>query len=73
MLNAAVAYEKVFDIYAEDDTYYTHDLNAEKQPGVPDSDDRANAAKMAEFLEHFYKLTLRVSATLQPTSHIFFS
>jgi hypothetical protein len=72
MLNAAVAYEKVFERYAEDDPYYTIDLNANKQPGVPDSDDWENATKMAEFLQHFHKLTLRVSVTLHPTAHIFF-
>jgi len=72
MLKVAVAYEKVFERYAEDDPYYAIDLTADKQPGVPDSDDWARAAKMAEFLEHFQKLTLRVSATLRPTAHIFF-
>jgi hypothetical protein len=72
MLKVAVAYEKVFERYAEDDPYYAIDLNGEKQPGVPDSDDWASAAKMAEFLEHFHKLTIRVSATLRPTAHIFF-
>jgi hypothetical protein len=39
---------------------------------VPDFDDWANASKMAEFLENFHKLTLRVSVTLRPTAHIFF-
>ncbi|WVZ98351.1 hypothetical protein U9M48_043807 [Paspalum notatum var. saurae] len=72
MLKVAVAYEKVFERYAEDDPYYVIDLTADKQPGVPDSDDWARAAKMVEFLEHFQKLTLRVSATLCPTAHIFF-
>jgi hypothetical protein len=72
MLKVAVAYKKVFERYAEDDPYYAIDLNGEKQPGVLDSDDWASAAKMAEFLEHFHKLTIRVSATLRPTTHIFF-
>jgi hypothetical protein len=72
MLKVAVAYEKVFERYAEDDPYYAIDLNGEKQPRVPDSDDWASVAKMAEFLEHFHKLTIRVSATLRPTTHIFF-
>ncbi|CAN6253636.1 unnamed protein product [Urochloa humidicola] len=72
MLVAAVAYEKVFERYADDDPYYAHDLNGEKQPGVPDSDDWANAAKMADFLKNFHKLTLHVSVTLCPTAHIFF-
>jgi hypothetical protein len=39
---------------------------------VPDFDDWANTSKMAEFLENFHKLTLRVSITLCPTAHIFF-
>jgi hypothetical protein len=30
------------------------------------------ARKMAEFLEHFYELTLRVSVTSKPTSHSYF-
>jgi hypothetical protein len=51
MLNVAVAYKKVFERYAGDDPYYTIDLNANKQPGMPDSNDLENATKMVEFLK----------------------
>jgi hypothetical protein len=51
MLNVAVAYKKVFERYVGDDPYYIIDLNANKQPGVPNSNDLENATKMVEFLK----------------------
>lgn len=72
MLRAATTYEQVFYRYADDDPYYALDLNSEKGPGVPEATDWDNARKMTEFLEHFYKLTVRVSASLHCTAHIFF-
>uniref|UniRef100_A0A8I6WKK9 Zinc finger BED domain-containing protein RICESLEEPER 2-like n=1 Tax=Hordeum vulgare subsp. vulgare TaxID=112509 RepID=A0A8I6WKK9_HORVV len=72
MLKAAATYEKVFVRYEEEDPYFAIELNSDKMPGVPEPEDWDNASKMAEFLEHFYKLTLRVSASNHCTSHIFF-
>ncbi|XBI83867.1 hypothetical protein VPH35_092303 [Triticum aestivum] len=72
MLRAAATYEQVFYRYADEDPYYALDLNGEKGPGVPEAADWDNARKMTEFLEHFYKLTVRVSASLHCTAHIFF-
>ncbi|XBI28102.1 hypothetical protein VPH35_052403 [Triticum aestivum] len=72
MLKAAATYEKVFVRYEEEDPYFAIELNGDKMPGVPQPEDWDNASKMAEFLEHFYKLTLRVSASNHCTSHIFF-
>jgi hypothetical protein len=40
--------------------------------GHPDEIDWQNARKMAEFLEHFYDLTCRVSSTFHATAHTFF-
>ena len=72
MLKAAATYEKVFVRYEEEDPYFAIELNGDKMPGVPQPEDWDNASKMAEFLEHFYKLTLSVSASNHCTSQIFF-
>ena len=63
MLNVAQQYEKAFERYSDEDLYYKLELEGEDGPGVPDKADWQKARKMAEFLEHFYELTLRVSAT----------
>ncbi|CAD6262098.1 unnamed protein product [Miscanthus lutarioriparius] len=69
----AKQYEKAFERYSDEDPYYKLDLNDEKDgPGVPEKSDWDNARKMAEFLEHFYELTLRVSVTSCPTSNTYF-
>jgi hypothetical protein len=73
MLNTAQQYEKAFEMYSDEDPYYKLDLNDEKDgPGIPEKSDWDNARKMAEFLEHFYELTLRVSVTSCPTSNTYF-
>lgn len=72
MLNIAQQYEKAFERYSDEDPYYKLDLEGHDGPGVPEKSDWDKARKMAEFLEHFYELTLRVSATSRPTSHTFF-
>lgn len=72
MLNVAQQYEKAFERYSDEDPYYKLELEGEDGPGVPDKADWQKARKMAEFLEHFYELTLRVSATSHPTSHTYF-
>lgn len=63
---------KVFERYADDDPYYAHYLNGDKQPIVPDSNDWANASKMVGFPKNFHKLNLHVFVILYPTGHIFF-
>jgi hypothetical protein len=40
--------------------------------GHPDETDWENTKKMADFLEHFYDLTIRVSTALHITAHTFF-
>jgi DNA-binding XRE family transcriptional regulator len=73
MLKAAIVYEKVFLKLSEDDTNYVIDLSkARDGPGHPDEDDWDNAKKMAQFLSHFYDLTVRISSSLQVTSNSFF-
>jgi hypothetical protein len=73
MLKAAIVYEKVFLKLADNDTNYVIDLSKAKDgPGHPDEDDWDNAKKMAQFLQHFYDLTLRISSSLQVTSNTFF-
>lgn len=71
MLNAAQKYEKAFQRYSDEDPYYRLELENDG-PGVPVKSDWEKVRKMSEFLEHFYELTLRVSATKRPTSHTFF-
>jgi hypothetical protein len=71
MLSAAEKYEKAFQRYYDEDPYYKLELENEG-PGVPVKSDWEKFRKMADFLEHFYDLTLRVSATKHPTSHNFF-
>ena len=72
MLNAAQKYEKAFQRYSDEDPYYMLELEGEGGHGVPVKTDWDKVRKMSDFLEHFYKLTLRVSVTKHPTSHTFF-
>jgi hypothetical protein len=72
MLNTAQKYQKAFERYSDEDPYYRLDLEAQDGPGVPNKADWDRARKMAEFLEHFYDLTLHVSVTSRPTSHTYF-
>jgi len=73
MLKSAIAYEKVFTRLAEDDYTYVIDLSEEREgPGHPDETDWDRAKKMADFLEHFHDLTVRVSSSLHVTSNTFF-
>jgi hypothetical protein len=70
MLKSAIVYEKVFTKLADEDMSYVMDLSEGRGGfGHPDEIDWENARKMAEFLEHFYDLTVRVSTTLQVTAH----
>lgn len=71
MLKTAINFEKVFARYEEEDPLYTLDLNSEKAPGTPVDSDWENSKKMAEFLGHFYELTLSVCATLHVTVNEF--
>ena len=72
MLASAIPYEKAFERYKDEDPYFQIDLEGQNMPGIPDKLDWEKARKMAEFLEHFYELTLRVSATQHVTSHTYF-
>lgn len=73
MLKAALVYEKVFTRLADEDMSYVIDLSEGRDGfGHPDELDWQNAKKMADFLEHFHDLTVRISTTLQITSHTFF-
>ncbi|XP_025800207.1 zinc finger BED domain-containing protein RICESLEEPER 2-like [Panicum hallii] len=72
MLNTAIMYEKVFVRYEEEDPAYTIELCGDKGLGIPVEYDWENAKKMAEFLGHFYDITLRVSSTLSVTANEFF-
>ena len=73
MLKSAIVYEKVFLRLAEDDPNYVIDLSEARDGfGHPDEDDWENAKKMAQFLQHFYDLTVRISSSLQVTSNTFF-
>ncbi|XP_066317809.1 zinc finger BED domain-containing protein RICESLEEPER 2-like [Miscanthus floridulus] len=72
MLNAAQKYQKAFERYSDEDPYYILELEGENGPGVPTKADWDKARKMADFLEHFYDLTLRVSVQSRPTSHTYF-
>ena len=73
MLKAAIVYEKVFLKLAEDDTNYVIDLSEARDGfGHPDEDDWDNAKKMAQFLQYFHDLTVRISSSLQVTCNTFF-
>ena len=73
MLKVAVVYEKVFLKLAEDDTNYVIDLSKARDGiGHPNEDDWDNAKKIAQFLQHFYDLTVRISSSLLVTSNTFF-
>lgn len=72
MLHAAEKYQKAFERYSDEDPYYRLELEGENGSGVPTKADWEKARKMAEFLEHFYDLTLRVSVQIRPTSHTYF-
>ncbi|XP_025822266.1 zinc finger BED domain-containing protein RICESLEEPER 2-like [Panicum hallii] len=73
MLKAAIVYEKVFTRLVDEDMSYVIDLSEARDGfGHPDETDWENVKKMADFLEHFHDLTVRVSATLHVTSHTFF-
>jgi hypothetical protein len=73
MLKSAIVYEKVFTKLADEDMTYVMDLDQGRGGvGHPDEMDWQNARKMADFLEHFYDLTVRVSNTLHVTAHTFF-
>jgi hypothetical protein len=72
MLNTAQQYEKAFERYSDEDPYYKLELESDNGPGVPTKSDWEKTRKMAQFLKHFYDLTLRVSATSHPTSHTYF-
>jgi hypothetical protein len=63
----------MFTRLVDEDVSYVIDL-PEARDGIdhPDETDWQNVRKMADFLEHFYDLTIRVSATLNITSHTFF-
>uniref|UniRef100_J3LXK4 HAT C-terminal dimerisation domain-containing protein n=1 Tax=Oryza brachyantha TaxID=4533 RepID=J3LXK4_ORYBR len=72
MLHSAIVYEKAFPRYDEEDPYYALELGGEKGLGVVEPKDWVSAKKMAEFLKHFYDITLHVLATQHVTSNIFF-
>jgi hypothetical protein len=73
MLKSAIVYEKVFTRFADEDYSYVIDLSEERDgPGHPDEYDWEKARKMADFVEHFYDLTVRVSSSLNVTCNKFF-
>jgi len=73
MLKVALVYEKVFIKLVYDDTNHVIDLSEAKDGfGHPDEDDWDNARKMAQFLQHFHDLIVRISSSLQITSNTFF-
>lgn len=73
MLKAAIVYEKVFLRLIEEDINYVLDLSEERGgDGHPDEFDWENSKKLAEFLEHFHDLTVRISSSLHVTSNTFF-
>jgi hypothetical protein len=72
MLNTAQQYEKAFERYSDEDPYYRLELESENAPGIPTKSDWEKARTMAQFLQLFYDLTLRVSTISRPTSHTYF-
>ncbi|KMT07963.1 hypothetical protein BVRB_6g144970 [Beta vulgaris subsp. vulgaris] len=72
MLSAAIDLEAAFERYGEEDPHYVIELNEREGKGTPTYDDWSNVKRFSEFLQAFYDLTLRVSASLYVTSNLFF-
>jgi hypothetical protein len=78
MLKAALAYEKVFARYPDEDLYYTIEVFSDIKPGVPspgvlDEHDFDSARKLAEFLKHFAHIKTCVSESLSVTTHTYYA
>ncbi|KAG8489267.1 hypothetical protein CXB51_017287 [Gossypium anomalum] len=70
MLDTAQNFERAFERFEEQDTNCRAEL--ERGEGWPSVDDWANVRDLRDFLEHFYKVTLRISGTSYVTSNNFF-
>ena len=70
MLEVAQKFEKAFNRIDSQDPYFRFEIDLEN--GVPSKEDWQNARRMIAFLQHFYKLTLRISGSLYTTSNLFF-
>nr|KJB10737.1 hypothetical protein B456_001G220000 [Gossypium raimondii] len=70
MLDTAQNFERAFERFEEQDTNFRVEL--ERREGWPSVDDWVNVRNLRDFLEHFYKVTLRISGTSYVTSNNFF-
>ena len=75
MLTSALKFRKALDKLVDDDEpymiYFLEDDSGKKK-GPPKDIDRANVEVFVKFLESFYKVTLKFSASLSVTSHMYF-
>ncbi|XP_040955982.1 zinc finger BED domain-containing protein RICESLEEPER 2 [Gossypium hirsutum] len=70
MLDTTQNFERAFERFEEQDTNFKAEL--ERGEGWPSVDDWDNVRNLRDFLEHFYKVTLRISGTSYVTSNNFF-
>ncbi|KNA19039.1 hypothetical protein SOVF_065290 [Spinacia oleracea] len=68
MLDSALKFEKVFNIYKEDDNDFANEL----KEGVPTKEDWDNARVLSLCLKHFYEATKRMSGSLYVTANMHF-
>ncbi|KAG6430044.1 hypothetical protein SASPL_108103 [Salvia splendens] len=77
MLQSAIPYEEAFQLYSQMYPSYKKDLSQKKHNdafiGLLEGQDWINVKKMIEYLQKFYELTVLMSDTKYPTSHIFFA
>ncbi|KAL5575147.1 hypothetical protein UlMin_016846 [Ulmus minor] len=76
MLNVAIKFQQAFDRFEEEDDIYLLFFHEEdggsKKVGPPTSIDWENAKVFVKFLQTFYDVTLKFSATLIVTSNIYY-
>ena len=76
MLESTVQYEEAFTLFGQMHPIFGEELKKKKHDelliGVIEQEDWINVKKMMEYLKKFYELTLLISATKKPTSHLFF-
>ncbi|KAH9703019.1 BED-type domain-containing protein [Citrus sinensis] len=76
MLESALVYQKAFERLEDDDgfyrSYFEEKEGGKKRIGPPEHIDWVNASVLNNFLENFYEITKKFSASLSVTSHLYF-
>ncbi|KAH9659532.1 BED-type domain-containing protein [Citrus sinensis] len=76
MLESALVYQKAFERLEDDDgfyrSYFEEKEGGKKRIRPPEHIDWVNASVLNNFLENFYEITKKFSASLSVTSHLYF-